>query len=971
MYTDLIKKLDALRSRTARFRRVGLHIHSPDSHDWGHGTCDTTRNDRSRFDAANGIGAYAKELREHLDMAAVTDHMRCGFASRVSAKVDDDDEFVVLPGMEVNFQPDAALGCTRIHLLVIFPERSTTHAIERLFAGLQNIPADDSSRTGQEEVTGITLGDWVERVHKENGICIAAHVDNSLGVRCLFRQTSEETLKLFSDADKQQLEKESDVPESLMRYLFESRLDAVEIAKSSYSPHYRWVCKFDGKNKWIPTVLTFDAHNVEGFGRSERVTHIKMTHLGIAGLKDAFSFPDTRIRFPDNLPSPPSPRLLGIEVTGDEHSFFEDVTVALTENLNCLIGARGSGKSTLVEVLRYVFGYNRTLSTLDKLQNSIRDMQKSNLNGCLLRVIYRTSSGDERILQATFDEKSDYSTKIYTTTGEYLDVADVETSGEYPLRLFGWSEIETLGRSPAHQRDLLDRLIPELAPVLSRRSEIRNQLRANRGSVNKAVEHVKAAFNRSDGEIKRFKEFKTDFDKLNTPEVKELFAALDLAQNKHRVLQQIKSNASMLIEGFGDPDKLGVQNDLEAILTGADQSLRDWWLAEELQRLAVVAMEQDIQGFVRQAIERLRSFIVLVDQHIKDVDREIEDVQSKLQKEYASDTSKQKIADLRANAEKRLRHVTVLRDNYEKAWKEMIVVLAERKEIADRLAGVQNEIAGIRAKHNKTIEEKLNSFLPENMNVSIEFVAGGDTVGFSRALIPLLSAANRYKARCLDRVVAAHYTPVSFASMLGKGQLDDLVDKSATIDEKVSTFTEDDVTSISKDTKPFAHDEYANVNVLAEDGKCLEAVLDLQEVNWDDHETILLNGGPVNEKSPGQRSSAMLPLIALSEKTPLVIDQPEDNLDKRLIGNVLVKILAELKEQRQIIVCTHDPNILVSGDSEQVVVLEAESDHRGSVLLHGSIDNGDIVQTVLDLLEGGAEAFEARRERYDNRAGLL
>ncbi|MEW8692661.1 MAG: TrlF family AAA-like ATPase [Candidatus Thiodiazotropha endolucinida] len=970
MYSDLMKELDELRLRTARFRRVALHLHSPDSHDWGHGG-NSEDNDRSRFYTEDGAAVFANELRKPLDMVAITDHMRCGFASQVSTETENDDRFVVLPGMEVNFRPDAALGCTRIHLLIIFQEGSTTHAIERLFAGLPNIPADDSSRTGQEEVTGISLRDWVERVHNENGLCIAAHVDNNLGVRCLFRQTSEETLKLFSDADKQQLEKESDVPESLMKYLFESGLDAVEITNYSHSPHYRWVCKYDGKIKWIPTVLTFDAHNVESFGRNERVTHIKMTHLGLEGLKDAFSFPDTRIRFPDNLPSPPSPRLLGIEVTGDGHSFFEDVTVALTENLNCLIGARGSGKSTLVEALRYVFGYNRSLSTLDKLQKSIRDMQKSNLNGCLIRVIYRTSSGDERILQATYDEKSDYSTKVYTTTGEYLDVADVEAGGEYPLRLFGWSEIETLGRSPAHQRDLLDRLIPELAPVLSKRSELRNQLRDNRGSVNKAVEHVKAVFKRSDGEIKRFKEFKTDFDKLNTPEVKELFAALDLAQNKRRMLQQIKSNASNRIEGFGDPEKLGVQSNLEAILAGADQSLRDWWLAEELQRLAVVAMEQDIQGFVRQAIERLRSFIVLVDQHIKDVDRSIEEVQSKLQKEYASDTSKQKIADLRANAEKRLRHVTVLQDNYKKAWNEMIAVLTERKEITDNLAGIQNEIAGIRAKHNKTIEEKLNSFLPESMKVSIDFVAGGDTADFLRAIEPLLRTAIRYKARRLNRVVATHYTPVVFASMLGKGKLDDMVDKSATIGETVSTFTVDDVTNISRNTNPFARDEYADVNVLAEDGNRLESVLNLQEVNWDDHETILLNGGPVNEKSPGQRSSAMLPLIALSEKTPLVIDQPEDNLDKRLIGNVLVKILAELKEQRQIIVCTHDPNILVSGDSEQVVVLEAESDHRGKVLLHGSIDNDDIVRTVLDLLEGGAEAFEARRERYGNRAGLL
>ena len=73
----------------------------------------------------------------------------------------------------------------------------------------------------------------------------------------------------------------------------------------------------------------------------------------------------------------------------------------------------------------------------------------------------------------------------------------------------------------------------------------------------------------------------------------------------------------------------------------------------------------------------------------------------------------------------------------------------------------------------------------------------------------------------------------------------------------------------------------------------------------------------------------MLPLIALAQETPLVIDQPEDNLDKRLIGTVLKNVLAVLKEKRQIIVCTHDPNILVGGDAEQVVVMEAESDRRG------------------------------------------
>lgn len=154
--------------------------------------------------------------------------------------------------------------------------------------------------------------------------------------------------------------------------------------------------------------------------------------------------------------------------------------------------------------------------------------------------------------------------------------------------------------------------------------------------------------------------------------------------------------------------------------------------------------------------------------------------------------------------------------------------------------------------------------------------------------------------------------------------------------------------------------------ILLDDGKRLKDLLALEEIQWDDYQVILLNDEPVEGKSPGQRSSAMLPLIALAQETPLVIDQPEDNVDKRLIGTVLARILADRKQHRQIIVCTHDPNIPVGGDAEQVIVLEAISDHEGKLATdgHGSIDDEKIIQTVIDLLEGGERAFENRRKRY-------
>jgi len=453
MFTDLVQRLDGLRSRTARFRRVALHVHSPDSHDWGQRPeADATKNDRTRFAGAAGLALYLDELREHIDLVAITDHMRCDFANRSCAATVGGTDFAVLPGMEVNIRLAAPYSFARIHVLVLLPENSTNETFARLFHGQAHIPSDDQ-RTGQEEVRNLSLPDWVQRVHAENGLCIAAHVENNEGVRYLFRQTAKELLKLFYPGNGKATEQENDVPDNFRHYLIESGIDAIEIHRSGDVKHYRWVSERDGKLHAIATTLTFDAHCIEEFCRPTKTTHIKMTTLGLKGLKEAITFADTRIRYPDNLPDCPLPRILGIQITGNDGSFFKDMTVAVAENLNCVIGVRGSGKSTVVEALRYVFGYNRSLDEVDRLKKGILDLQKANLAGCLIRVAYRTISGHDRILAATFDPKSDYDTKIYQLDGEIIDVADVEASGDFPLRLFGWSEIENLGRDPSRQSE--------------------------------------------------------------------------------------------------------------------------------------------------------------------------------------------------------------------------------------------------------------------------------------------------------------------------------------------------------------------------------------------------------------------------------------------------------------------------------------------------------------------------------------
>ena len=966
MYRNLIDELHELRKRTARFRRVALHLHSIDSHDWAKvKAADKELNSREKYNTEEGRLKFAGKLKEYLNFCAITDHMKCGYSAKLSQQIGKNDDFVVLPGMEVNFRPEAALGNLRIHLLVILPVGSTVEDFARLFEGQGNIPGDEQ-RKGNEEVNNIPLFNFVERVHNNRGLCLAAHVDSDTGVRCRFRQTARETLKLFSDATPNQQEQENDVGNQLKEYLFNSKLDGIEIHNSSHSLHYNWISNINGEKRWIPVILTYDAHCIEQFGRAERITHLKMTNLDLSGLKDALKFPDTRIRFPESLPKLPSPTLRGIRIVGDSDSFFENLTVAFAENLNCIIGVRGSGKSTLVEALRYIFGYNRSLEDIGQLAGPIRDLQRNNLKGCLIQLVYRSSTGEDRVLSATYDEKTDYATKVYTSEGDYCEVADVEASNDYPLRLFGWSEIETLGRSHQRQRELLDRLIPELNSVLEKKRNIINELKLNRKLVEKAISEVAIAFSANDNEIRRYTEFKKDFEKLNTEDVKTLFSELDHEKEKRTLLLQIYENATSLFQDLSSEERKCLQNKVEEILENATSTLRDWWVTDESIKLKIFDIENNIKQQLQSASEKTREFAELVKTHGQLVKEKMDGLNANLQKQFEGDTSLQKVADLRANAEGRLRKVEKIRKDYLEKWIILEDVLKKRSDLTNELSSAQNEIAGIRARHNERLQKTLNGFLPDWMNVGILLKPGGDSEKFSSWLYKVFGARS-IQVKKIRQFIEENISPVEFGKMILNQKFDRLIEisESSAGDVVISIA---DLEKIIEHTKVFEKDEAANVNIFVENGNRLSMLLELQETEWDDKEAILLNGVPVNDRSPGQRSSAMLPLIALAEKTPLIIDQPEDNLDKRLVGTVLSGVLAELKEHRQIIVCTHDPNILVGGDAEQIIVLDAKSDKKGNVQQHGSIDNNDIIQTVVDLLEGGDEAFARREKRYSGRA---
>lgn len=120
----------------------------------------------------------------------------------------------------------------------------------------------------------------------------------------------------------------------------------------------------------------------------------------------------------------------------------------------------------------------------------------------------------------------------------------------------------------------------------------------------------------------------------------------------------------------------------------------------------------------------------------------------------------------------------------------------------------------------------------------------------------------------------------------------------------------------------------------------------------------------LDELSGGQKVSILLSLLLeTADDHPLVIDQPEDELDNRFLWETILPALKKLKGRRQIVVATHNPNIVVNGDADMVIQLKATA-QRGSIAESGAIEEPAVRDAIVRTVDGGDDAFRLRRRKY-------
>lgn len=272
-------------------------------------------------------------------------------------------------------------------------------------------------------------------------------------------------------------------------------------------------------------------------------------------------------------------------------------------------------------------------------------------------------------------------------------------------------------------------------------------------------------------------------------------------------------------------------------------------------------------------------------------------------------------------------------------------LILKRKEIIEKIYDYHNSNCEVLKKIYLPIEERLKNVL-ELMEEKISFTV-------QVVVDPNLND------KILNQI-DQRYNGFFSSKQSGASNLKSLIEETKFNEkESVISFIEDIFSKVT--------DDYDSIDGILRD-KVLEFYNYIGSMDYlKSQYTLRLGGKDLKQLSPGERGIVLLIFyLSLSKSNiPLIIDQPEDNLDNQSVYSKLVPCIKSAKKNRQIIIVTHNPNIAIACDSEQIIYCEIDKKTNAISYLSGSIENDDIRKKVVDILEGTMPAFDLRRQKYN------
>ncbi len=612
--------------------------------------------------------------------------------------------------------------------------------------------------------------------------------------------------------------------------------------------------------------------------------------------------------------------------------FLSDLNLELPMGLICVIGPRGSGKSTLAEAIRLALGGLPVDASKSRLESV-----KANLNGAVLTL--STKQGNER---GGFTVRRAYGQTaiLAAADGRPVTTVDLDRGTFLPIDAYSGKDIEDIADESfgSKRRNLLDDLCAnEMLEVHQQLSDQRRLLEAN-------AEGIKA-------HERKLRELSEQIEELG--DVKAKLEALPPTTKKEGTPEFQAISSQKLFNGKET-----------RVLSAAILTLRG--LSDELSRLITRAKGQIVipvsdaksenAPITKAADQGVAALWTALDQFMSSTARAITAategitaVTQKLQSAHAVQEAKYlslqhqnqeavKAFEARTSAERDAATVVALQQQKALALADLTRIKEERKGLKAAYILTRDRISELR----EAVAARLQSQAGAKVRVRVQ--RNADVLEYQEKLLSALYGSKLKNQDDLLRVLCA-LRPEDLAVMI----------------------RDDDFTEFDTHTS-FGRERGRKVlDALRQNIDPLQ----LEILQIDDRVIIELDVSTgstkkfkdASELSQGQKCTALLPILLARRDTPLVIDQPEDNLDNHFIYETVVESILRLKPGRQMIFITHNANIPVLGEAEMVVVMNSDG-QRGFVQKAGTVDQ--CRDEIIDLLEGGEEAFQLRRKRYGN-----
>lgn len=834
------------------------------------------------------VNDYVEALKAaDIRVATITNHNKFDLGEfKALRKKAKKEGICVLPGIELSVND----GANGVHTLVVFSDQWIADGkdfinqfLATAFKG--KVPADYEQENGRSSQNLLSTLEELEGFHKEFFV-IFAHVEASSG--------------LWKELEGGRLKELSEHP-LVQKYCLgfqKVRTHDKADAKCRVKVMEWWGSSYPAE------VEGCDAKDIEQIGRGERV-YLKLGDPNFESVKYALS--DHSYRVTKEVPLIHHSHITAVRFEG---GLLDSIRVPFSPHLNCLIGIRGSGKSAVLEAIRYVLGipFGQVAQDVEYKEELIP---------------YVLQSGGKVVVEAKDKHGQSYEiNRIYKHTSDvYVDgslqsgVSVRETVLWKPL-YFGQKDLAAAGKGFGH--DLVEKLVGDML------KPIRVEMADRVSTLKDKIEILQA--------------LETDVEQKEEDEE-------DLKDIKFR-LDQFKK--------YGVEEKLDKQIEFDkdiAYCVQVDELANNWF-------------------------ESLTASIESADENFD----ELEDCKSKYNTELFKKYGK-KLAELKKTIEDAagvVKRVETILQELDKLRQELE---SDKEELKDDFAKTERELV------KALSDEGVTSIQPdEYVNLSKR------KTELEKSIADLTRKTAKHKEKQNDVLAALAALNESWHKefKLVSSALDKINDTQSALKveatykgdtAKFATIMEENFRghSIRKDTYKTISENYADfgevyksLDVAASVAKSKSDVFvqlfndnlfDLLSYQVPNSYAITYHGKDLKSHSLGQRASAMM-LFILSQKDCdlLLIDQPEDDLDGQSIYEEVVKLIRELKPEQQFIFATHNANFPVLGDAE--MICGCSFDEEKILVESGSIDCKTSQKKIVDIMEGGKEAFERRKSIY-------